>query len=166
MLYLLFSLGVLLIIINAKKVVEIGRMGNQEGEDKEEVLKEENFKKENPREEKLLYSMDQEEVQLLKKEVQAVLDELKEEKRKLYYLKIKDSMVKKEKPQDKSDKPQVQPEQEKIEREESGQDKNKEIKELYSQVHSLREKGKDNGEIARKLNIGKGEVEFILSIKR
>ncbi len=162
MLYLLFSLGVILMLLNAKKAVEIVNTGNQDGDYiYEENYGEENFKGRSLMDEGSVFSEDWEEMQLLKEEVLAVLDELKEEKRKLYYLKIKDNTAEKEERQKiLQEEPIIQQSNKPVKY------KRKETEELYRQVYILREKGKNNDEIARKLNIGKGEVEFILSIKR
>ena len=176
MLYILLAVGMFLVLTNARKVLESGGPLS----DKLQVEDESRDHRDNQE------SPSEKELERLKKEVAETLRELKEEKKEYFSLKIEAEKKASE------EMAKVSTESQGLENQavsdlyqdnnvtylphkirntyspregEKGQG-NKELKKLYERVHHLKGKGKDTEEIARHLNMGKGEVELIFGLKR
>ncbi len=175
MLYIFLAVGMFLVLTNAREVLESGGPLP----DKLQVEDESREYRDNQE------SPSEKELERLKKEVAETLRELKKEKKEYFSLKIEAEKKASEgmekitfEPQELENQavsdlyqnnvtylPHKMKNTSSLREEEKGQG-NKELKKLYERVHHLKEKGKDTEEIARHLNMGKGEVELILGLKR
>lgn len=188
MLYILLAVGMFLVLTNAREVLDSGgplpdklqeEDERREHRDNQELpSKQESFPDPEPSWEK--------DLEKLKQEVAETLKDLKEEKKEYFSLKIEAEKkafeeMAKVSPEPRELKNQIVSDfyqdnnvtylPHKIRntsspREEEKGQGNKELKKLYERVHHLKGKGKDMEEIARHLNMGKGEVELILGLKR
>ena len=175
LLYILLAVGMFLVLTNAREVLESGGPLP----DKLQVEDERRDYRDNQE------APSEKELEKLKKEVAETLRELRKEKKEYFSLKIEAEKKASEgmekitfEPQELENQavshlyqnnvtylPHKMRNTSSPREEEKGQG-NKELKKLYERVHHLKEKGKDMEEIARHLNMGKGEVELILGLKR
>lgn len=146
LLYLFLFLGMVLILLNFKKVFNQAELTEQIKEDKLSATKKES----NDNFEDLIQEIKpiddemREKIKFLVKETEATLEETKKQQHANAITSKTHEDVGKI-----------------IE-----QSEKKSAKELFEKIYKLKEKGKSNKEIAQEFNMGEGEVEFILGLRR